>query len=134
MWKHTVKWAGSTSGTMPDPVSVIPSPRISENVFKTAAGARRRKRKGIWQGVKIRWILSADEVAILDSLLTAENDDSDAVPFTLSLDGTTYRRAGLASDPDLKPAKDSNVALDVTLEFEFYDRLSAPVSPVHLGA
>jgi hypothetical protein len=119
---------------MPDPVSVIPVVKLAENVFKTAAGTRRRKRKGLWLGVKIRWVLAPSEVATLDSLLAAENADTDAVPFTLSVDGTTYRRAGLSKEPEGKPPKDTNVAWDVTLEFEFYDRLSAPASPSHLGA
>lgn len=134
MWRHTIQWTGSTSGTMPDAVSVIPTNKISENIFKTKAGARRRSRKGIWLGCKIHWVLAPSEVATLDSLLAAENADTDLVPFTLALDGTTYRRAGLAKEPDGKPPKDTNVAWDVTVEFEFYTRLSAPASPSHLGA
>ncbi len=134
MWRHTIAWTGSTSGTMPDAVSVVPTYTLSEAIFKTKAGDRRRRRRGIWAGCKIHWVLSPEEVATLDSLLAAENADSDATPFTLTLDGTTYRRAGLSKDPDMKPSKDTNSSLDVQLEFEFYGREAGFDAPAHMGA
>lgn len=134
-FQHRVMWvAGTSSGTMPAPVSVVPTYKLQEAIFKTKAGTRRRDRKGIWGGCKIHWVLEPDELADLDDLLAAENADSDTVPFTLALDGTTYRRAHLAKEPDPKPYGDVNAAVDVTLEFEFVTRLSAVPSPVHLGA
>lgn len=132
-WTHTVKWTGSTSGTMPDPVSVRPKWKVAENVFRTQDGERRRSRKGLWPAVEIRWVLAPAEVATLESLLAAENADSDAVPFTLSLDGTAYARAHLAKEPEIRNVRDTNVGLEVTLEFEYCDRAAGFASPIHRG-
>lgn len=133
MFIHAVCWrSGSSTGTMPAPVSVVPVIAISENVVKTAAGARHRKRHGIWLGVKIKWTLETGELADLNAMLVAENSDTTA--FELSLNnGTTYRNAALAADPDAAPYSGVNVAVDVELEFEFTARLSAFPTPVHLG-
>ena len=133
MFIHSVCWrSGSSTGTMPAPVSVTPILAISENVVKTAAGVRHRKRHGIWLGVKIKWTLEPSVLATLNAMLVAENSDTTA--FELSLNnGTTYRNAALASDPDASSYQGVNVAVDVTLEFEFTTRLTAFPSPVHLG-
>jgi hypothetical protein len=133
MFIHSVCWrSGVTTGTMPAPVAVTPIMTLSENVVKTAAGTRHRKRHGIWLGVKIKWTLEPSELASLNSMLAAENSDTTA--FELSLNGgTTYRNAALSNDPDASSYQGVNVAVDVTLEFEFTTRLTAFPSPVHLG-
>lgn len=135
MWLHTIKWTGVSNGTMPDPVYVIPTHRIDENVFKTASGKRRRKRKGIWASYEIRWALAAGaEIILLNDFLWAEYADSDTTPFALSLDGSSYHRAAISEDPDIRPIKDTNVGLEVTLKIEFYDRVDGYPNPIHGGA
>jgi hypothetical protein len=118
---------------MPDPVSVIPLYRRQEAVFKTKGGVRRRALKGVWGGCKIKWILDPTGISLLEQLLAAEAADTDTTPFQLALDGATYMRAHLTQDPDLQPLKDTNVGLQVQLEFEFVSR-SGYVTPIHLGA
>lgn len=133
MWAHSVKWrSGSTTGAMPAPVVAKPTFKLDENVVK-AGGVRYRKRKGVWLGVSVQWVLAPSEVPLLLALLEAER--LDATAFELSLDGgTTYRVAHLAKDPAAVPYSNVNVALDVTLEFEFRDRAAAYPSPLHQGA
>jgi hypothetical protein len=116
---------------MPAPVVVKPGFKLDEVVVK-AAGVRYRKRKGVWCSVSIQWVLDSSEITLLRSMLEVEL--LDATAFELSLDnGATYRYAQLSKDPAGVPLSNVNVALDVTLEFEFRDRVTSYPSPLHQG-
>lgn len=120
---------------MPDAVLVTPNYEPTENIFKTAGGTRKRSRKGIWAGCKIKWQVEASDLTYFDDLLTAEQNDATGTEFNLSLDnGSTYRRAHLTQKPDIKPLADKNVGLEIVLEFEFVLRLSAYPTSLHLGS
>src|SRR3972149_11425376 len=101
MWTHVIMWRRSTnSGTLPYPTLVTPAYKRQENVFKTAAGSRRRKVRGIWAGVQFTYeAIEPAELAGLDAMLAEELLDSDSTPFEMSLDnGVTWRRAHLVKD------------------------------------
>ena len=132
MWVHNILWRSGTSlGAMPWPVLVKPSPKLDEIVMK-AAGRRYRKRKGIWLSVSIQWALYPSEISLLEALLEAEK--SDATAFELSLDnGAHYYYAQLSKDPAYVPISSVNTGMEVTLEFEYRDRLASLPSPLHMG-
>lgn len=137
MWQHVIKWRRDTqNGTLPEPTLVTPQYKRQENIFKTAAGARRRKVKGIWAGVQIAYeAVEPSELAGLDAMLAQELLDSDALPFEISVDnGATWRRAHLARDIAPKALSGKNIALGITLDFDYTARLTGYMSPLHLGA
>jgi hypothetical protein len=121
--------------SMPDAVTVLPVYKASENVFRTAGGVRKRSRKGVWAGCKIKWMVEASDLTYFDNLLTAENGDGTGTEFNLTVNnGTTYYNAHLASDPDIKPLDGKNVGLEINLEFEFVARISTFPTNLHLGS
>lgn len=136
-YKHTILYKAGTGqpSSVPDAIVVTPKYTLSEAIFKSLSGTRYRKRHGIWAGCKIRWQLGATELSSITSMLTVEQNDCDSTPFYLSLDGgTTYYRAHLAQDPEIKPLQDKNAGLEITLEFEFVTRISSMPSNLHLGS
>ena len=135
MFQHTVAFTGTKSGTMPDPVYVRPVYELNDNEFITASLKRIRGRHRLWGGCKIKWYIdNSNDYSTLSDLLTAELNDSDATPFTLAVDGTTYRRSHLKSDPSIVPISDKNVGIEVELEFVFVQALTAIPNPPHLGS
>lgn len=137
-FQHNIKYKIGSSGqavVVPNAVVVTPKYTLSEAIFKSKSGTRYRKRHGIWAGCKIKWILEGTELSNITSMLTAEQGDGTGTEFYLSLDGgTTYYRAHLTQDPEIKPVQDKNVGLEINLEFEFVSRLSAMPTNIHLGS
>ncbi len=134
-FKHTLyyKIGNGSAVALPEPVSVAPVYELSESEFRTAAGVRRRNRKGVWVGCKIHWQVTENDITTISTMLSAESSESDNSSFYLSLDNTQhFYRAHLAKDPDIKPLEKKNAGLDITLEFIFVTRQSSYPS-LHLG-